>query len=416
MLVLLRTALAGSSPLLLLLLAIALQACGADAERPAAAAPVTAQASRAAAATAAAEAAAAAAQSAAEVAIETVSAAAAGAVAQAAAAAAETTTKAAAGDAARAAQAAAETATQAAATAAETAAQVAQAVAATERTAEDERPSTGGGATAAAAPGSGTYTVQPGDTLSAIASRFGTTVAALTDINALENPDLLLVGAVLILPGGEPEMDEGGGERNSAAGAPTGAAPARLERVVDGDTIVVHIGSAAERVRLIGIDTPERGEPWAAEATARTEVLLDDGALYLETDATERDRYGRLLRYVWVRDTAGEWLLVNLVLVAEGLAAASPVPPDDKYAERFRAAEVGARAEGHGIWTPAPEPEPPPTPVQPSRNCHSSYPSVCIPPPPPDLDCGEIPYRRFRVVGADPHRFDGDRDGVGCES
>ena len=49
-------------------------------------------------------------------------------------------------------------------------------------------------------------------------------------------------------------------------------------------------------------------------------------------------------------------------------------------------------------------------------NCHPSYPTVCIPPPPPDLDCGDIPYRRFAVVGSDPHRFDGDNDGIGCES
>jgi hypothetical protein len=49
-------------------------------------------------------------------------------------------------------------------------------------------------------------------------------------------------------------------------------------------------------------------------------------------------------------------------------------------------------------------------------NCHSSYPTVCIPPPPPDLDCGDIPYRNFKVVGSDPHRFDGDNDGIGCET
>lgn len=47
--------------------------------------------------------------------------------------------------------------------------------------------------------------------------------------------------------------------------------------------------------------------------------------------------------------------------------------------------------------------------------CDPSYPTVCIPPPPPDLDCADIPYRRFRVIGRDPHRFDGDHDGTGCE-
>ncbi len=48
-------------------------------------------------------------------------------------------------------------------------------------------------------------------------------------------------------------------------------------------------------------------------------------------------------------------------------------------------------------------------------NCHESYPTVCIPPPPPDLDCGEISYRRFEVKQPDPHGFDGDKDGIGCE-
>lgn len=81
--------------------------------------------------------------------------------------------------------------------------------------------------------------------------------------------------------------------------------------------------------------------------------------------------------------------------------------------------------EGRGPWSsitdvstarpPAPAPTPTPAPT-PAPNCDPSYPTVCIPPPPPDLDCGEIGYRNFTVVGSDPHGFDGDSDGVGCES
>lgn len=57
------------------------------------------------------------------------------------------------------------------------------------------------------------------------------------------------------------------------------------------------------------------------------------------------------------------------------------------------------------------------SPAQPPRgNCDASYPAVCIPPKPPDLDCGEIPHRRFKVLPPDPHGFDRDRDGIGCES
>ncbi|MBD1853395.1 hypothetical protein H6F87_26130 [Cyanobacteria bacterium FACHB-502] len=55
-------------------------------------------------------------------------------------------------------------------------------------------------------------------------------------------------------------------------------------------------------------------------------------------------------------------------------------------------------------------------PIQAQSNCDPSYPDVCIAPAPPDLDCDEIPYRNFRVVGGDPHGFDRDRDGIGCES
>ncbi len=62
---------------------------------------------------------------------------------------------------------------------------------------------------------------------------------------------------------------------------------------------------------------------------------------------------------------------------------------------------------------PAPKPAPKPAP---RANCDPSYPTVCIPPAPPDLDCGDIPYDHFQVVGADPHNFDGDHDGVGCQS
>ena len=71
-----------------------------------------------------------------------------------------------------------------------------------------------------------------------------------------------------------------------------------------------------------------------------------------------------------------------------------------------------------GGGPPPPPPGPPPGP--PSGNCHPSYPTVCIPPAPPDLDCGEIPFRNFQVrwdvPDPDPHHFDGDRDRVGCES
>lgn len=62
--------------------------------------------------------------------------------------------------------------------------------------------------------------------------------------------------------------------------------------------------------------------------------------------------------------------------------------------------------------TVVPAPQPPP---QPKANCSPAYPTICIPPPPPDLDCRDIGARRFKVLPPDPHRFDGDHDGIGCE-
>ena len=65
---------------------------------------------------------------------------------------------------------------------------------------------------------------------------------------------------------------------------------------------------------------------------------------------------------------------------------------------------------------PTPIPYSAPEQLSEGENCHNSYPDVCISPPPPDLDCGDIPHRRFQVVGSDPHGFDVDKDGIGCES
>ncbi len=57
----------------------------------------------------------------------------------------------------------------------------------------------------------------------------------------------------------------------------------------------------------------------------------------------------------------------------------------------------------------------PSSPALATNNCDSAYPDVCIAPPPPDLDCKDISYRNFRVVAPDPHRFDGNKNGIGCE-
>jgi micrococcal nuclease len=212
-------------------------------------------------------------------------------------------------------------------------------------------------------------------------------------------------------------------------GAPTGPIESALVlRVVDGDTIVVDRGQGPERVRYIGMDTPETVHPdrpveWMGrEASAANRAMVEGREVVLERDVSETDRFGRLLRYVWVRD-GDVWQLVNLALVAAGFAQVVTYPPDVKYVDAYLAAQTAARDEGRGLWGDAPGTTESPvgtteSPVgtsMPPGTCDSSYPTVCIAPPPPDLDCGDIPHRRFAVLPPDPHRFDGDRNGIGCE-
>jgi len=195
--------------------------------------------------------------------------------------------------------------------------------------------------------------------------------------------------------------------------------------VVDGDTINVDLGSMVYTVRYIGIDTPETVDPgspvgWMGpEAAAANARLVGGKTVYLEKDVSETDSFGRLLRYVWLNRVSG-WVLVNEALVRQGFAAAVSYPPDVRYQDLLLAAQRDAVADGSGLWgstpTPAPTPTPPPAAPPPATNCDASYPTVCIPPYPPDLDCGDISFRRFQVVPPDPHGFDGDHDGIGCES
>ncbi|MFH1474316.1 MAG: thermonuclease family protein, partial [Chloroflexota bacterium] len=146
--------------------------------------------------------------------------------------------------------------------------------------------------------------------------------------------------------------------------APVPGAPARptgptreatLVRVVDGDTIRVVVDGVEERVRYIGIDTPELNsppatpDPYARASTEANVRLLAVGRLVLEKDVSERDRYGRLLRDIWI-ERDGAWTLVNLSLVAEGYAQVSTYPPDVAYAEVLLEAQRAAREARRGLW------------------------------------------------------------------
>ncbi len=126
---------------------------------------------------------------------------------------------------------------------------------------------------------------------------------------------------------------------------------ATVSRVIDGDTIEVLINGKTEKVRLIGVDTPETVHPtkeveaYGQEASSFTKAQLTDKEIKLEFDVEERDKYGRLLAYVWLGDK-----LFNEVLVAEGYAQVATYPPNVKYVDRFTAAQKQAREANKGLW------------------------------------------------------------------
>jgi len=189
-------------------------------------------------------------------------------------------------------------------------------------------------------------------------------------------------------------------------------------KVIDGDTIVLETG---ETVRYIGIDTPEVSqgrECFALEAANKNKELVLGKNVRLEKDISEKDRYGRLLRYVYVGD-----IFVNKILVSEGYATAVTYPPDVKYSNLFEEAERKARESGLGLWGICKDGKVIEETIssQPLNKENLPY----------DLDCSKNSYNCtdfktqkeaqlvFEACGGtsnDVHRLDSDGDGVACES
>lgn len=164
---------------------------------------------------------------------------------------------------------------------------------------------------------------------------------------------LLLAGVVL----GDVRLPAWlGGSGGGASYAPGGTASARLERVIDGDTIVARVGDRDERVRYIGVDTPETVKPntpvqcfgpQAHDLNAR--LLGAPGTpLTLRFDRELRDRYGRLLAYVY---RARDGLFVNARLVVAGFARTLTIAPNTRHVAQLADLQQAARANGRGLWS-----------------------------------------------------------------
>lgn len=128
----------------------------------------------------------------------------------------------------------------------------------------------------------------------------------------------------------------------------TATETALVSEVIDGDTIRLSTG---EKVRYIGVDTPETVDPnkevqcYGGEASIVNEQLVLGKMVVLEKDLSETDRYGRLLRYVWL-----DGMMVNQYLVQEGYAVAKQYKPDTKYHQFFEQAQAEAQVQKKGLW------------------------------------------------------------------
>jgi micrococcal nuclease len=187
-------------------------------------------------------------------------------------------------------------------------------------------------------------------------------------ISRLDGRRLPLVLLLLVLLAGcEGDVAVGGGEGSGRTPAglatskaqratwpdpPKGAVPAEVQRVTDGDTFVATVKGRRERIRVIGVDTPESvapnrpDEPFGEEASDFAKRYLDGETVRLAGDAEPRDRYGRMLAYVWLADGTF-W---NALLVAEGYAQQLTIPPNVTYATLFRRLVGEARREDRGLW------------------------------------------------------------------
>lgn len=120
-------------------------------------------------------------------------------------------------------------------------------------------------------------------------------------------------------------------------------------RVHDGDTVSIIIGNTEEKVRLIGVDAPELGqEPWGKRAKRKLQEIMrkTDKTVRIEFDVEERDKYGRLLAYLWTKDGR----LINEEMIRSGYAFVYTVPPNVRYVDRFRRAQEIASKRRVGIW------------------------------------------------------------------
>ncbi len=169
-----------------------------------------------------------------------------------------------------------------------------------------------------------------------------------------------------------------------------------VTQIIDGDTIKVD----GQSIRFALVDAPKIKHD-GGKSRNFLEVVCPVGSEVIvdQDDKQLEDKYGRILGVIYCND-----MNLNKELLDSGLG--------DLYSAFCDQSEFSTHswAVKHGCEISEDET------TQYDQECDPSYPDFCIPPPPPDLDCGDIPQKNFTVLQPDPHRFDGDKDGIGCES
>ncbi len=160
----------------------------------------------------------------------------------------------------------------------------------------------------------------------------------------------MVLVVVLATGGADDDAGDSVGGKAAVEATPAQGVSVPIVSVVDGDTARALVNGSEESVRYIGIDTPEVDpsigvECFGAEASARNKQLVENETVRLAYDAERRDRYGRLLAYVYVGDT-----FVNAELVRGGFATTLEIAPNDSKAEMFDRLQQAAANDGRGLW------------------------------------------------------------------
>ena len=222
----------------------------------------------------------------------------------------------------------------------------------------------------------------------------------ITDSDFLSGIEFLVSNKIITIETPEKPIPSGPGLTQDKCSGNARCFSGQVTQIVDGDTIRVNEHS----IRFALASAPELGDTGGYEAQEFIDDICPVGsnALVDEDDGQTEGSHGRIVAVIYCNG-----MNLNKELLDAKLGhLETQFCKDSEFADTDWAIKHGCSEINPQITVEVTKPS----------DCDPSYPDVCIPSPPPDLDCGEISQRNFRVLQPDPHNFDGDKDGIGCES